>query len=216
MRDVYSGRAIIMSNEWDEYAAGWSTDPAVQQYANKAYAELIKVVDLQGLRILDFGCGTGQLTEKLVAQADDIVALDGSAEMIHYLEQKQLQKVIGIAGFLSPDLIEQHVSLQKPFDLIVASSVCSFLADYESTLGLFKKLLKPSGVFVQWDWLLPDASAQESKSQSSFGFTRQQVKVALTGQGLANVELSQPFAMTSDKGGEEMIMPVLMAQANKV
>lgn len=205
-----------MSNEWDEYAAGWTTDPSVQEYADKAYAELVKVIDPQGLRILDFGCGTGHLTEKLAAQAQHVVALDGSAEMIRYLQQKQLEKVTTIAAYLTPELIAQKTELQTPFDLIVASSVCSFLPDYEAALGHFKRLLKPGGLFLQWDWLLPNTTAQENDTQPSFGFTMVQVEAALISRGFTEIKLNQPYSMTSDKGGEEITMPVLMAMAKKV
>ena len=67
---------IVVSESWDQYAAEWDTNPAVILYAQKAYETLTGVVDPVGLDVLDFGCGTGLLTEKIAAVANRIVALD--------------------------------------------------------------------------------------------------------------------------------------------
>ena len=64
------------------------------------------------------------------------------------------------------------------FDLVVCSSVCAFLDDYPGTVNTLVQLLKPGGLFVQWDWEL-DPHAQEP-----FGLTREQVKTTLLSSGL--------------------------------
>ncbi|MCH8334286.1 MAG: class I SAM-dependent methyltransferase [Proteobacteria bacterium] len=43
------------------------------------------------------------------------------------------------------------MALTEKFDLVVASSVCSFLPDYNSTLRDLSSALKPGGLFVQWE-----------------------------------------------------------------
>mgnify|MGYP000280081619 CR=1 FL=1 len=48
-----------MSNEWDEYAENWDVDPSVEQYAKNAFSDLLESIDINGLTVLDFGCGTG-------------------------------------------------------------------------------------------------------------------------------------------------------------
>lgn len=190
-----------MRNEWDEYAQGWDVDASVQEYADKAYEELSKLIDLDGLAILDFGCGTGSLTKILSPRVKHIVALDGSPEMIKLLADKDLNNVSTIAGFLSQDLIDSHPHLSQKFDLIVASSVCGFLADYEMTLGLLKPLLKSGGMFVQWDWL--------SKNDSSeMGLSENRVLHALQANGFIEVQVKKSFEMNSSKGTMTVLMAV--------
>lgn len=189
-----------MSNEWDEYAEGWDVDTSVQEYANKAFEELSGVIELDGLSVFDFGCGTGSLTKILSPRVRDIVGLDGSPEMIKCLAGKNLVNVSTISGFLTQDLINSHPHLARKFDLIVASSVCSFLSAYEMTLGLLKSLLKSRGMFVQWDWLSNDDSAE-------IGMSENRVVRALKANELIEVQVKKPFEMNSPKG----IMTVLMA-----
>ncbi|MBU3006171.1 class I SAM-dependent DNA methyltransferase [Paraglaciecola arctica] len=193
-----------MSNEWDEYAPSWDQDASVQEYANKAFAELTKVITLDDLSVLDFGCGTGNLALLLSPKVKNILALDASPEMIKRVANKNLDNVSSVAGFLTQELINRHPQFPNKFDLIVASSVCGFLPDYESTLGLLKTVLKRGGVFVQWDWLAKDDSSET-------GLSENRVTEALKSNGFIDIELEKPFAMTSSKG----TMTVLMAVAKK-
>lgn len=74
-----------MGDSWDDCASTWDEDPTVREYSNKAFESLIAQVPLNNaLRILDFGCGTGLLTEKLrtTLPSCHIVALDVSRKMI--------------------------------------------------------------------------------------------------------------------------------------
>lgn len=54
-----------MRNSWDEYADGWDSNPAVIAYAYKAFHAMRNTLNPDGWRILDFGCGSGLLTERL-------------------------------------------------------------------------------------------------------------------------------------------------------
>ena len=55
-------------------------------------------------------------------------------------------------AFVHGAAIEVLPFVQPVFDLIVASSVCAFVPDYQQTLSDLQLLLKEDGVFVQWDW----------------------------------------------------------------
>ena len=191
----------MLSNEWDEYAAGWDADASVQEYANKAFQELLRVIEINGLTVFDFGCGTGSLTQLLSPMAKNIVALDGSSEMIKLLAKKNLSNVSTISAFLTQELVDSHPELTKKFDLIVASSVCGFLPDYEITLGLLTSLLKSGGMFVQWDWLSNDDSAET-------GLSENRVLAALEASQLIDINIGKPFEMDSSKGTMRVLMAV--------
>lgn len=193
-----------VSNEWDQYAQDWDTDASVQEYAARAFETLSTVIDGEGLSVFDFGCGTGSLTSLLSPVAKEVVALDGSAEMIKRLVDKKLANVIPVSGFLTPQLIGSHSDWINKFDLVVASSVCSFLPDYETTLGLLKSLMKPGALFVQWDWLQQDATA-------STGLSEGRVVTALQQQQFVDIQVSQPFDMVSSKGSMTVLMAVAKA-----
>ena len=189
-----------MSNEWDEYAENWDVDPTVEEYAKNAFSELLDNININGLTVLDFGCGTGALTQLMSPTVKSIIAIDPSSEMIKHLDKKALNNVSSISDYLSNELVQNSPELKNKFDLIVASSVCGFLPDYEATLSLLKSLLKKDGLFVQWDWLSNDDS-------SDMGLSEKRVKQAFVANDFVNTRVNSPFIMSSSKGN----MPVLMA-----
>ncbi|GJL82561.1 MAG: methyltransferase [marine bacterium B5-7] len=192
-----------MTESWDACAAGWDDNKDVINYSSKAFVSLRKVVDLTGLRIFDFGCGTGLLTERMAEYAERITALDPSAKMIAVLESKKLSNVDTIVGEITEKIFDLRPGLVSGFDLVVASSVCAFLDDYQLTLALLKRLLKPNGLFVQWDWLKSD------KCQT-FGFTENQLLSAFKQAGMTMLSVSTPFSLVSEGGEMEVLMGVGM------
>tara|TARA_R110000764_G_scaffold34623_1_gene77261 strand:- start:4373 stop:4969 length:597 start_codon:yes stop_codon:yes gene_type:complete len=190
----------ILSNEWDEYAENWDVDPTVEEYAKNAFSALLQNININGLTVLDFGCGTGALTQLMSPTAKSIVAIDPSSEMIKHLDKKALNNVSSISDYLSKELVQNLPEFKSKFDVIVASSVCGFLPDYEATLSLLKSLLKDGGVFVQWDWLSNDDS-------SEMGLSVKRVKQAFVANDFVNTKVKRAFIMSSSEGS----MPVLMA-----
>lgn len=189
-----------MSDSWNDYADGWDTNPAVIEYSEKAFSSLTEAVDLKGLRVLDFGCGTGLLSEKLAQQAESVVALDPAEKMIEVLASKQIANVETIASELNESVVESNPLVSQPFDLIVASSALAFVPDYQGTVTLLQQLLSPQGLLVQWDWLLEEGT-------EGSGFSPQQVTAAYEQAGLAVDSAGEAFQMTA---GEDS-MPVLLA-----
>ncbi|WP_027858174.1 class I SAM-dependent DNA methyltransferase [Marinobacterium jannaschii] len=190
-----------MSDSWDQYAADWDSNEDVRAYADKAFASLTEVVNPAGMRVLDFGCGTGQMSERLAPVVQALVALDSSEKMIEVLQAKQLAGLNTLALELTADSIGAEPLLQQPFDLIVASSVCAFLPQYEQTLALLKTLLAPNGVFMQWDW-------QSEGEEGDFGFTPQRIEAAFEQAGLETVSVSEAFVMRSEQGEMTVLMGV--------
>jgi len=171
----------------------------VQEYAQKAFTQLNTIISHKDLHILDFGCGTGSLTTLLSPEAKSIVALDTSTQMIELLEKKQLNNVSTISDVLNKDLIQNDSNLNKKFDLILASSVCSFLPNYEETIVQLKSMLKKDAIFIQWDWLAKDENQDT-------GLTKERVNDALESAKFHDINITTPFIMTSSKGSMSVIM----------
>jgi predicted TPR repeat methyltransferase len=191
-----------MSDSWDDYAEEWDTNSDAISYSENAYETLVLEVNIQGLNILDFGCGTGLLTEKMASSAKSIVALDLSAKMIDVLNSKNLPNVISISEPLTPQLIKANTAFINKFEVIVASSVFSFLPEYASTLKLLKSLLAPGGLLLQWDWL-------SLEPDSEFGLSEKNVRNSLREAGFDQISITKPFSLASSKG----TMPVVMGVA---
>jgi SAM-dependent methyltransferase len=117
------------------------------------------------------------------------------------LSNKKLNNVKTVVGELSKEAIEKHPILKDKFDLIVASSVCAFLPNYEEVLSIIKSLLKPKGIFVQWDWL-------RTEKDPNFGFTEGMIREHYSSVGLKIDSISVPFHIMENDEQMEVLMSV--------
>lgn len=190
-----------MSDDWDDYAGDWDGNPGVIIYADHTFNTLTAECDITGLRVLDFGCGTGNLSQKMAKTAKNIVALDTSSKMISILSAKEIDNVTPLSMELSPPVIKNNEALIEKFDLIIASSVFAFVDDFEETLGLLKGLLKSGGKLLQWDWLAKD-------DEGDFGFSKERLELAYSNAGFKNINITQPFSLEKAHGSMKVIMCV--------
>lgn len=195
-------------DSWDAAAEGWDEDDNVRDFAEEAFGLLSKHLDIQGSvwrdkRVLDFGCGTGLLTERLAPLVREVIALDTSPSMIDVLRSKGIANVTTVCGDIDDRAFRQSASWLSDLDLIVASSVCAFLPDYASTLKLLSQAMCMPGYFAQWDWL--------ATGDGTFGLTADQMAAGLEQAGLTCTYLDTVFSMTL----EEDELTVLMGIAVK-
>ncbi len=191
-----------MKNEWDAFANEWDNDET-QLYSERVFSSLQDktstwIPALTRCQVLDFGCGTGLLTEKLARHCAHVLAIDTSEAMIDVLRGKiRDQKITNIDTLVaSIDSASETTTpqLSRKFDLITCSSVCGFLPDYPSTLQALSSLLKPSGLFTQWDWL---NDMPIDRIQSAFAEA-----------GLASLSIGESFHMSTKKGSMAVVLAV--------
>ena len=192
-----------MTTSWDDYAAGWESEPTALLYADKALESLQEIVDIQSMSVLDFGCGTGLLSQKMSPLVKDIVALDSSEAMIEQLDNKQLNNVEPVVDCLTRGLVAMHPAFRHQFDLVVASSVCSFLPNYSDVVDIVYSLLNKGNYFIHWDWF--------SEHDQEGGMTPRHVLQVLSSVGFEEVEVTTPFSIETPRGK----LTVLMAVARK-
>ena len=135
----------------------------------------------------------------MALSAKDIVALDSSEAMIEQLDKKELNNVEPVVDMLSRGLAAMHPAFRAQFDLVVASSVCSYLNNYSDVADIVFSLLDPGSYFVHWDLLSDD--------DSESGISIAHVNQVLTSVGFQTVDVSTPFSIGAEK--------ILMAVARK-
>jgi cyclopropane fatty-acyl-phospholipid synthase-like methyltransferase len=175
----------VDDDPWAEYAPGWDDDPAARAYSAAASASLIELLtergrSVGGMTVCDFGCGTGLLTEQLVDEAESIDAVDASPAMLQVLTAK-----IADRGWTNVRTATDIPSGHGTHDLVVCSSVCSFLDDYPGTLRRLAELLRPGGIFVQWDW--------EREEPDGDGLSGSEITDALTAAGFEGLHVGTAF-----------------------
>ncbi|MCA9577917.1 MAG: class I SAM-dependent methyltransferase [Myxococcales bacterium] len=193
----------LVEDPWAEQAPSWDSDPVVRAYADAAWSSLRAHGEPRaGARVLDFGCGTGLLSERMAPHVAEVIAVDASPAMVAVLSEKRIPNVrAGVASW-TPATIDRDDLARGPFDLVVCSSVCAFLDDYPGTVAMLARRLAPGGVFVQWDWELDPLAAEP------FGLTTSGVRSALEGAVLDVVSVGTGFDVAIEGGSMRPLMGV--------
>jgi SAM-dependent methyltransferase len=181
-------------HDWDEFADSWDDAVGTQIYAEGAYRSLLDTLDargltLDGMRVLDFGCGTGLLTEFLVGRVVSVDGVDISPKMREVFASKIRAR--------SWENVTVHADLpDDEMDLVVCSSVLGFVDDYTATVAELADRLAPGGLLVHWDW------ARDEEHPSEGGLTLEEIRSGLTDAGLGAVAAGVGFEASVE--GEEM------------
>lgn len=94
-----------------------------------------------GERILDLGCGTGQLTEKIASHGVNVVGIDRSAAMIARARENYPQLQFEIAD-------AQNFQFAEPFDAVFSNAVLHWVKEPDAVIHCIQQALKPGGRFV--------------------------------------------------------------------
>ncbi|MFG0607527.1 class I SAM-dependent DNA methyltransferase [Vibrio mimicus] len=194
-----------MVHDWDEYAASWESNPSTHIFAQSVFQQLTKILSLQGKHVLDFGCGTGLLSQLMSPLARDIVALDSSEAMIEELDRKELRNVEPVVDALTRGLVAQHPAFRKQFDLVVASSVCAFLPNFQDAADIIFTLVDEGGYFVHFDWLADETG------DTDMSLTANEIETVLRNAGFASIDVQVAFEVTTEQG----TLPVVIGVARK-
>jgi ubiquinone/menaquinone biosynthesis C-methylase UbiE len=125
------------------YQAANDEGPFNAYYERPATIALIG--DVAGQRVLEAGCGPGSLTAWLADNGASVTAMDVSPEMVRLAAGR----LGGRARILTADLTQPlDFAADASADLVVASLVLHYLADWTGPLAEFYRVLEPDGVVV--------------------------------------------------------------------
>ena len=152
--DSQTRESIIASNILVHRAEAHTYDDVrleiYNRYEQKRIVELLNrldsLIENNAKRALDFGAGTGNITQKLLRQGYEVTALDISSEMLDVLRTKCAHhvaegKLRTVTGF-----VEDLGVADGGFDLITCYSVLHHVPDYLATLRALAPHLKKGGV----------------------------------------------------------------------
>ncbi len=138
-QNVYDDPAFFAGySTLERFGAGW--DRAME------HADLLALLpDVDGRRVLDLGCGAGQLARHLASRgAAEVVGVDVSERMLE----------LARAQWAHPRVTYVHGALEtlafppSRFDLAVSSLVFHYVEDYRGLVARIAGWLAPGGVLV--------------------------------------------------------------------
>ena len=94
-----------------------------------------------GERILDLGCGTGQLTADIAATGAQVVGLDSSPEMLGQARQNYPYLKFVLADATS-------FGFDEPFDAVFSNAALHWVKNADAAVGSIAAALRPGGRFV--------------------------------------------------------------------
>lgn len=101
--------------------------------------------DVEGKQVLDAGCGSGRYSEWLLERGAEVLAVDGSAEMVNHARQR----VGNRAEVRQADLGEPfEFAGNDEFDVVVSALALNYVEDWRQMFIEFARVTKPEGVLL--------------------------------------------------------------------
>jgi trans-aconitate 2-methyltransferase len=110
-------------------------------------APVLERLDLRGdERVLDAGCGSGRLTEQLLARLPDgsAVALDGSSSMLDEAARR-LARFGDRVTFVRADLADPPLPIDGAVDAIMSTATFHWVLDHDALFHGLALALRPDG-----------------------------------------------------------------------
>jgi trans-aconitate 2-methyltransferase len=127
----------MLKNRWDatlyqgSYAFVW-------QYGE----ELLNLLSPQpGERILDVGCGTGQLTQQIALVGAEVMGIDASLSMVEQARHNYPDLKFAVAD-------ARDFQFEQPFDAVFSNAALHWILEPDAVIRCIYQALKPGGRFV--------------------------------------------------------------------
>lgn len=136
---------------------------------------LSRLRDHQPAQLLEVGCGTGALAERITAELTiRVTCVDRSERMVELTAGRGIPAVVADAGDLPFD--------DDSYDAVLAAWMLYHVADLDRTLAEIRRVLRPGGLFVavtNGDEHLADLLAAAGEQKIRTQFSRENGEAAL-------------------------------------
>ena len=97
--------------------------------------------------VMDFGCGTGLISNEISGNVKIIHAIDTSEKMIEMAKQKASDRQIENIEYMHTNLFDERF-VSGSYDVILVFYVLHLFADSRQVLQRIRELLKPGGLMI--------------------------------------------------------------------
>lgn len=161
--DIVQANKIFYDENADKYESfqWYFRNQFMQNFWQREVDRIANLTKKKPFKVLDVGCGTGNLTNKFLKYNCSITAMDVSHKMLDLLHgglspnnvARVTLEVNSLDGFISKN--------SDLFDAVVECSVLHHLLDYELYLSKISRILQPGGyVLITREPVLKDELAK--------------------------------------------------------
>ena len=183
---------------FDERAATWDEDPAKVERATVVADAIVASVPLgPATRLLEYGAGTGLVTQALRDRVGPVTLADSSEGMRAVMQAKIDAGALTGARLWALDLASEPPP-DEQFDLIVTVMVLHHIADLAQVLASFAALLAPGGHLCIVDLDHEDGSFHGQGFAGHHGFRRPELADQLVAVGFGEATFQDCHEMVRD------------------
>ncbi|MBK5221574.1 MAG: class I SAM-dependent methyltransferase [Acidimicrobiia bacterium] len=202
-----------MDHDFDERAATWDDDPGKIERANRVADAIRRAVPLDpSMRVLEFGAGTGLLTQALRDDVGPVTLTDISAGMRQVMEDKVAAGALPDARVWDIDLAEGPLPDER-FDLVVSLMALHHIPDTDAVIASVATLLDPGGRICIVDLDAEDGSFHGHDSPVHKGFGRTALAAQLEAAGFTDVSIDDCHSVQRENGTFPLFLAVATAPA---
>jgi ubiquinone/menaquinone biosynthesis C-methylase UbiE len=202
----------VDEHSFDSRAATWDDDPVKVQRACAVADAIREAVPLDpSMRLLEYGAGTGLVTQALRDSVGPVTLADTSTGMREAIARKIDAGVFTDARIWDVDLATQPVPDER-FDVIVTVMALHHIDDVGAVLAAFRELLVAGGRLCVADLDKEDGSFHGEGFGGHLGFERSALAEQLVEAGFADVELRDCHDIQRTDGN----FPLFLATARRI
>jgi predicted TPR repeat methyltransferase len=196
---------------FDERAQTWDDDPAKVERAREVAAAITEILPLgPAVRLLEYGAGTGLVTEALRGSVGPVTLVDTSAGMRAVMERKVAEGTLRDARIWDLDLSTAAAPSER-FDVIVTVMTLHHIPELPPVLTAFAALLEADGHLCVVDLDEEDGSFHGEGFHGHRGFRRNEFDALLRDAGFVDVSFRASGRV--DRGGADY--PLFLAVARR-
>ena len=184
---------------FDERAATWDDEEHLRRARHVASLLREALPLTPATRLLDYGAGTGLLSQHLVEDVGHLVIADPSEGMRAVAQGKVERGVLPGAEVLDLQLGRDPVPEGLQVDVVAAMMALHHVVDLAPVLAGFHRLLAPGGHLAIVDLEAEDGSFHSEGFEGHHGFDRDQLTAWLTAAGFDAPRFQHAMTITKEE-----------------
>lgn len=199
-----------MADHFAHKAEDWDRRERVRLLSQAIGTAITENVMLaEDMEVLDFGAGTGLVSQHVAPRVRRIVAVDTSAAMLERLAAKP--ELAGKVEPLCRDITAEP--LEQRFDLVISAMALHHVADTGALMARFAEHLRPGGKVALADLDEEDGSFHPPDAEGVYhhGFERSRLERLMADAGFTDIRFTTAHTVQGEAGD----YPVFLVTARR-